>query len=148
MLIFCEGTEGAYWFGSCLSIAQARRAAPYTNATALQVAAGVLGGMVWAIQNPRRGLVEAGALDHELVLRVARPYLGTLSGELVPWRPNGELQVDSFLLDHQQTSCERTGPHSRPSNLNAAPGNAPDDQGFEPVTGAPIAETRPGHQPT
>ena len=39
---------------------EARRLAPYQNATGLQVTAAVLAGIVWAIENPRRGIVEAG----------------------------------------------------------------------------------------
>ena len=38
--------------------------APFNSATSLQVAAGVLGGMVWAIENPTAGLLEADELDH------------------------------------------------------------------------------------
>ena len=40
--------KNAYWFGSQLSIAEARRHVPYTNATCLQVAAGALGATIWA----------------------------------------------------------------------------------------------------
>ncbi|HEX5453011.1 MAG TPA: saccharopine dehydrogenase NADP-binding domain-containing protein, partial [Stellaceae bacterium] len=45
---------GVYWYGSRLSIAEARRVAPHNNATSLQVTAAVLAGVVWAIENPRR----------------------------------------------------------------------------------------------
>ena len=61
-------SRGAYWYGSRLSIEQARALAPHNNATSLQVTAAVLGGMVWAIENPRAGIVEADQLDHARVL--------------------------------------------------------------------------------
>ena len=48
--------KGAYWYGSQLSIHEARKLAPYNNATSLQVAAGVLGAVVWAMENPRAGI--------------------------------------------------------------------------------------------
>ena len=35
-----------------------RELAPHNTATSLQVVAGVLGGMVWALRNPRAGVVE------------------------------------------------------------------------------------------
>ena len=61
--------KGAYWYGSRLTIGEARELAPHNNATSLQVTAAVLGGLVWAIENPDRGLVEPEEMDHERVLR-------------------------------------------------------------------------------
>ena len=57
--------NNAYWYGSQLSIEETRKLAPYQNATGLQVTAAVLAGMVWALENPQRGVVEADELDHE-----------------------------------------------------------------------------------
>ena len=70
-----------------MSIEQARVAAPHNNATSLQVTAAVLGGLVWAIENPRAGVVEADDLDHTRVLEVARPYLGDVLGQYTDWTP-------------------------------------------------------------
>ena len=44
--------KNAYWFGSQLSIEEARKLAPYQSATGLQVTSAVLTGMIWAIENP------------------------------------------------------------------------------------------------
>ena len=44
--------KNAYWYGSRLSIEEARKLAPYQNATGMQVTSAVLAGMVWAIENP------------------------------------------------------------------------------------------------
>lgn len=79
--------KGVYWYGSRLSIAQARQLAPCNNATSLQVAAGILAGMAWAIRHPAAGVVEPDDLDHEFVLHVARPYLGELVGVYGDWTP-------------------------------------------------------------
>lgn len=79
--------RGAYWYGSRLSIEQARALAPHNNATSLQVTAAVLGGLVWAMENPRAGIVEADHLDHARVLQVAGPYLGDMIGEYSDWTP-------------------------------------------------------------
>jgi homospermidine synthase len=43
--------KNAYWFGSNLSISQARELAPMQNATALQVTSAILAGMVWPLEN-------------------------------------------------------------------------------------------------
>ena len=79
--------KNAYWYGSQLSIDETRRLAPYQNATGLQVTAAVLAGMVWALENPRRGVVEADELDHERVLSIMEPYLGRLTGAYTDWTP-------------------------------------------------------------
>ena len=79
--------RGAFWYGSRLGIEETRRIAPHNNATSLQVTAAVLGGMVWAIENPRAGIVEADQLDHARVLDIARPYLGEMAGVYSDWTP-------------------------------------------------------------
>ncbi len=79
--------RGAYWYGSRLSIQEARRLVPYNNATSLQVTAGVLAGMVWAIEHPAAGVVEADQLDQARVLEIAAPYLGKMVGEYTDWTP-------------------------------------------------------------
>jgi homospermidine synthase len=86
--------RNALWYGSRLTIGQARALCPFNNATSLQTAAGVLGGVTWALNHPDRGIVEPDELDFEEVLEVARPYLGELIGVFGDWTPlqgRGEL---------------------------------------------------------
>jgi homospermidine synthase len=86
--VLLMGNEnGVYWYGSRLSIDQARELAPYNNATSLQVAAGILGGMVWAFRHPETGLIEPDEIDYRMVLEVARPYLGEVTGVWGKWTP-------------------------------------------------------------
>lgn len=77
----------AYWFGSRLSIEETRSLAPYQNATGLQVTSAVLAGMVWALENPEAGIVEADELDFRRCLEVQRPYLGPVEGHFTDWTP-------------------------------------------------------------
>ncbi len=79
--------NGVYWYGSRLSIAEARRVAPHNNATSLQVTAAVLGGIVWAIERSREGIVEPEQMDFARVLEIARPYLGDVVGVYGDWTP-------------------------------------------------------------
>ncbi|MGQ0675733.1 MAG: homospermidine synthase [Rhodospirillales bacterium] len=79
--------KGAYWYGSRLSIEEARRVVPHNNATSLQVTAAVLAGMIWAIENPNAGVIEADGMDHNRVLEIARPYLGDMVGAYSDWNP-------------------------------------------------------------
>ncbi|MFG1477177.1 homospermidine synthase [Xanthobacter sp. V4C-4] len=79
--------KNAYWFGSQLSIEEARELAPYQNATGLQVTSAVLAGMVWALENPNAGIVEADEMDFHRCLEVQTPYLGPVIGVYTDWTP-------------------------------------------------------------
>jgi homospermidine synthase len=79
--------RNAFWYGSQLSIHQARAVAPYQNATGLQVTSAVVAGMIWAMENPRRGVVDADELDHDRILSIQDPYLGGLVGAYTDWTP-------------------------------------------------------------
>ena len=79
--------RGAYWFGSRISVHEARKLAPYNNATSIQVAAGVMGGVVWAMENPRAGIIDPDDVDFRRVLEIANPYLGEVVGVYSDWSP-------------------------------------------------------------
>jgi homospermidine synthase len=79
--------KNAYWYGSQLSIEETRRIAPYQNATGLQVTSAVIAGMVWALENPEAGIVEADEMDFKRCLDVQMPYLGPVIGTYTDWTP-------------------------------------------------------------
>ncbi len=79
--------KNAYWYGSQLSIEETRALAPYQNATGLQVSSAALAGMVWALENPNAGIVEADELDYRRCLDVQSPYLGPVKGYYTDWTP-------------------------------------------------------------
>lgn len=79
--------KGAYWYGSHLTIEEARKVIPYNNATSLQVTSAVLAGVVWALENPDRGVVEPDEMDFARCLEIQAPYLGDLVGEYSDWTP-------------------------------------------------------------
>lgn len=79
--------KNAYWFGSQLSIEEARKLAPYQSATGLQVTSAVLTGMVWAIENPKAGIVETDEMDYKRCQSIQRPYLGAVVGVYTDWTP-------------------------------------------------------------
>ena len=86
--------KNAYWYGSQLSVEETRRLAPYQNATGLQVTSAVLAGIVWMLENPERGIVEADEMDFRRCLELQRPYLGPVVGRYTDWTPldrRGEL---------------------------------------------------------
>ena len=74
--------KNAYWYGSQLSVEETRSVAPYQNATGMQVSSAVLAGMVWALENPNEGIVEADEMDFHRCLEIQRPYLGPVSRRL------------------------------------------------------------------
>jgi homospermidine synthase len=61
--------------------------APYQNATGLQVTSAVLAGVVWMLENPDRGIVEADEMDFRRCLEIQRPYLGPVVGCYTDWTP-------------------------------------------------------------
>ena len=79
--------RSAYWYGSQLSVDEARRLVPYNNATSLQVTVAVLAGMVWALENPETGVVEPDEMDFERCMAIMRPYLGKVVGAYSDWTP-------------------------------------------------------------
>jgi homospermidine synthase len=79
--------KNAYWYGSQLSIEETRAIAPYQNATGMQVSSAVLAGMVWALENPAAGIVEADEMDFRRCLEIQRPYLGPVKGYYTEWTP-------------------------------------------------------------
>lgn len=79
--------KGAYWYGSRLTVEEARALAPHNNATSLQVCVAVLAGVVHAIENPNAGVLEADELDHARALEICFPYLGEMAGVYSDWTP-------------------------------------------------------------
>ncbi len=114
--------KNAYWYGSQLSIDETRELAPYQNATGLQVTSAVLAGMVWALENPNAGIVEADEMDFRRCLEVQMPYLGPVIGSLHrldaarrPARPVPGRHRQARPLAVQ----ERAGALSRPASRRA-----------------------------
>ena len=64
-----------------------RALAPYQNATGLQVTSAVIAGIVWMLENPQAGIVEADEMDFRRCLEIQRPYLGPVVGEYTDWTP-------------------------------------------------------------
>ena len=86
VLLYGHG-RNAYWYGSQLSVEDTRTLAPYQNATGMQVTSAVLAGMVWALENPNAGIVEADEMDYRRCLAVQTPYLGPVIGAWTDWTP-------------------------------------------------------------
>jgi homospermidine synthase len=79
--------KNAYWFGTRLSIEEARELAPGHSATTMQVTSAVLAGMVWALENPDCGIVECEEMDFRRCMEIQRPYLGKVFGAYTEWTP-------------------------------------------------------------
>lgn len=79
--------KNAYWYGSQLTIQEARSLAPYQNATGLQVTSAVISGIAWMLENPEVGIVEADEMDFQRCLEFQLPYLGAVKGYYTDWNP-------------------------------------------------------------
>jgi homospermidine synthase len=93
--------KGAMWYGSRLSCEEARRLAPYQNATGMQVTSAVLAAMVWAAENPNAGFVEADEMDHVRCLEIQRPYLGRIECHYTDWTPL-QNRINRFAEDRDE----------------------------------------------
>lgn len=97
------GDHGALWYGSQLSIGEARQLlGAEFNATSIQIAAPVLAGAVWMIQNPNKGFTEPEEIDHDFVLDICKPYLGPVVAVRSNWTPLKDRSVlmEETGLDH------------------------------------------------
>ena len=77
----------AWWTGSQLDIHESRQLVPGQNATTVQVAAGVLGGLVYMIRHPSDGIRVPDELPFREILDVAGPYLGPCPSVQTDWTP-------------------------------------------------------------
>jgi homospermidine synthase len=77
----------SWWTGSQLDIHEARRLVGGQNATTLQVAAAVLGGLIFIINHPHEGILTPDELPHREILDVAGPYLGPCPSIQTDWTP-------------------------------------------------------------
>jgi homospermidine synthase len=86
VLLMGHGLTG-WWTGSQLDIHETRRLVQGQNATTLQVAASVLGGLTYMIGNPSKGILVPDDLPHRDLLDVAAPYLGPCPSVRTNWTP-------------------------------------------------------------
>lgn len=93
---------GSYWYGSTLSLDEARgdNAYKHNSATSLQVIAGIIGAIEWMLIHPNAGLVEPEQMDSSLILSLAKPYLGKVHGVLTDWVPlnSSRMLLQNFLV--------------------------------------------------
>lgn len=90
--------RGALWHGCTLSSDEARQLMPHNSATSLQVVAGIMGALMWMLDHPRAGVVEAESMDSAQILAIARPYLGTISTAVTDSHADAALDYATFLL--------------------------------------------------
>ncbi len=83
----------SWWTGSVLSIEEARKKVPHSNATAVQIAAGILAAILWALRNPNRGICLPENLPHRDILSTSKPYLGQVVSTRSDWTPLQQHQV-------------------------------------------------------
>jgi homospermidine synthase len=76
-----------WWTGSQLDIHEARLLVPGQNATTLQVAASVLGGLVYMMAYPSRGILVPDDVPYRDILSVAGAYLGPCPSVRSDWTP-------------------------------------------------------------
>ena len=91
---------GAYWYGSTLTVEQAKALAPCNNATSMQVVATIVPSIKWMLLHPNEGVIEPEDVDHHFVLDESLAYLGQVGGVESGWRPADveRPQFQDFLI--------------------------------------------------
>jgi homospermidine synthase len=112
----------SWWTGTVLGIDEARKLVPGQNATTLQVAASVVGAVLWMLRNPRQGVRLPDELPWTEILDFARPYLGRVVSKAIDWMPtargtdrrrvpasdSSNWQFEAFAVGHPpQPRCGR-----------------------------------------
>lgn len=99
--------NNGYWYGSRLQATTAQQLARENSATTLQVCVGALSAVLWAIENPNKGFLEADDLPFDEILAICNPYLGDLVGEYTDWNP---LLMQTPLFPADIDRFDRTDP--------------------------------------
>jgi len=89
----------SWWCGSLLDIHTARKLVPHQQATTMQVAISVVAAAIWMIKNPKRGFLLPDDLDHEFILKVARPFISPFVSQAVDWTPLKNLNTKFTKFD-------------------------------------------------
>ena len=74
------------WFGSVITCEQEREIGANSNPTTLQVAAGVISHLLLSLEEPDKGLCMPHEFDSEKILKLAKPFLGTIVDKNLPFR--------------------------------------------------------------
>ena len=74
------------WFGSVITCQQEREIGANSNPTTLQVAAGVISHLLLSLEEPDKGLCMPHEFDSEKILKLAKPFLGTIVDKNLPFR--------------------------------------------------------------
>ena len=74
------------WFGSVITCHQEREIGANSNPTTLQVAAGVISHLLLSLEEPDKGLCMPHEFDSEKILKLAKPFLGTIVDKNLPFR--------------------------------------------------------------
>jgi len=82
-----DGEHFAYWYGSQLEIEQSRRIIESNSATSLQVTSAAMAATVYAMRNPRKGILEPEEVPHHEILNVMAPYIAPVVGVYTDWTP-------------------------------------------------------------
>lgn len=93
------GDKISWWYGSQLSIETSNKLIPGENPTTLQVAANMIAGVIWMLNNPREGYVEPEDLPFDQIIDFCKPYVYPIVSVKTDWRPGPDLQLRTFMVE-------------------------------------------------
>ena len=74
VLLCRKGRADSLWYGSLLSVDEARARLPGSSATTISVISNALAGLAWVLKNPNAGFCEPDDIDYSFALPLVLPY--------------------------------------------------------------------------
>jgi homospermidine synthase len=102
---FCKRKRSVWWIGSLMSIEEARAIHDpkknCVNATNIQVASGMMGAIIYAINHPTEGVLMPDDMEYKQVLKTTLPFWGSMYSGWVDvdpadWDRIKDFQFESF----------------------------------------------------
>ena len=94
-----EAKPWGWWSGSILNTDYTKNILQdqYFGPTVIQVMAGLLSGLAWALKNPNEGMVTTEVMDNKFILNLVKKYLGVIySGQVTGVNISG-CDIDSLM---------------------------------------------------
>lgn len=99
------GDNFAWWHGSQMTIERARELIEGENATSVQVAGSLIGGIIWMIKNPKNGYTEPESVPFDEILAIGDKYWEPLAMVETDWTPNQDVNSLFYKPFDKKNKC-------------------------------------------
>jgi homospermidine synthase len=96
-----ENKPWGYWIGSVLNTDYTKNVLkdPYFGPTTIQVMAGLVSGLAWALKHPNEGMIYTDIIDTKFILSMIKKYLGVFYSGQVTGVDIAGYTIDKLMVD-------------------------------------------------